>query len=493
MRISAAGRADADRSMRPQPRDTGTRTHRTDEWASGIRLRRARSATKIARPRPWTVSRRVGRREPPPVPRGAAGEQKSGVGSVDQGAERREGAAEERTEIDLPRLRAWVREDFAVDLTVIDPVTAGADAAAQVWHAVASDGARYAVKWSGGGSPAGLILSARLAEQGIAGVVGPVPTRAGRWWSDRAGRRLSLVPWISHEPALGGMTRRQWVVYGELLGRTHAIEVDETLTEVLRQEDHRTHEQYAAVTRAVGRRLGVVAGDHAEPVARTVESPAASGGPDSGEPAAEYADTDSGRVRPVPEAGIAADHRRDDPLVRALAAGWRASAGLISTLLDQADALAAELRTRSTPRVVCHGDPHLGNMLVAGEDEVWLLDWDDAVLAPRELDLLFVLGGVLPFAQVTPEEQSWFFDGYGPVEIDPVRLAYHRCTRALEDLAVPAAEVLDPATKFDDEQRAEAVDIALSVVSPTGLATLTCAALRELGRVGEKAPAQAPD
>ncbi|ASO21272.1 spectinomycin phosphotransferase [Actinoalloteichus hoggarensis] len=392
-------------------------------------------------------------------------------------SERHASAEGERPAVDLDRLRSWVLADFAVDLTAIDSVAEGADSAAEVWQGLASDGACYAVKWSGGGSPAGLILAARLAHQGIAGVVGPIPTRAGRWWSDREGRRLSLVPWISHEAALGGMTRRQWIAYGELLARTHATEVTETLVEILRQEDHRTHEQYAAVARSVGRRLDAVAAAPAEPGADGARSRGASGAPNlAAEPARG------------PSADATADRLRGDPLVRSLATGWQAASTLIGVLLDQAESLAAELRTRPTRRVVCHGDPHLGNVLAAGDDEVFLLDWDDAVLAPRELDLLFVLGGVLPFAQVTPQEQTWFFEGYGPVEIDPVRLAYHRCTRALEDLAVPAAEVLDP-RRLSVEERAEALDIALSVVSPTGLATLAYAGLRELGRIAEASPA----
>lgn len=77
------------------------------------------------------------------------------------------------------RLRAWVREDFGVDLTSIDGVGHGADEAAELWRGVSMDGAPYAVKLSGGGTPAGMVVSAHLAEHGVPGVVGPVPTRYG--------------------------------------------------------------------------------------------------------------------------------------------------------------------------------------------------------------------------------------------------------------------------------------------------------------------------
>ncbi len=76
-------------------------------------------------------------------------------------------------------------------------------------------------------------------------------------------------------------------------------------------------------------------------------------------------------------------------------------------------------------------------------DHVWLIDWDDAVLAPCERDLMFILdGGVLANAAVSSQEQAWFFDGYGAFDVDSARLAYYRCTRALVDVADPALHII---------------------------------------------------
>lgn len=322
------------------------------------------------------------------------------------------------------RLLAWVREDFGVELTAVEPVEHGADAAAEVRRGIASDGARYAVKWSGGGTPVALLVAARLAERGVPGVLAPAPTRTGRLWSERDGRRLSLVPWAPGAGALdGGMTAGRWRRYGALLAQVHATPPDDPVLRTLPRESH-DPERWAAPARALGPAIAEAA------------------------------------------AGTA------DPLVRALAEQWRGGAAeVVAALLERADALGRVLRARRAPEVVCHGDPHLLNVLVSGEDDVWLIDWDDAVLAPRERDLLFVLGGVLPFAPVGAREQAWFFDGYGPAEVDPDRLAYYRCVRALEDLAGPAEEVLDLAGRAG-AQRAEALETFASVLSPTGLARL---------------------
>jgi spectinomycin phosphotransferase len=88
-----------------------------------------------------------------------------------------------------------------------------------------------------------------------------------------------------------------------------------------------------------------------------------------------------------------------DDLVRALAQEWCAAGARVSTLLDQADGLGRELHTGESSRVVCHGDPHLGNVLIGQDERVWLIDWDETVLAPSERDLMFILGGCSPSRQ----------------------------------------------------------------------------------------------
>lgn len=97
------------------------------------------------------------------------------------------------------------------------------------------------------------------------------------------------------------------------------------------------------------------------------------------------------------------------------------------------------------------------------------------------------VGGVLAFAPVTPQEQSWFFAGYGPADLDPVRLAYYRCTRALEDLVDPALQVLE-VDRYSASDRADALSIVRGVLSPTGLARLALSSLLDLDRVSDEPP-----
>lgn len=311
-------------------------------------------------------------------------------------------------------LQEWVLEDFGIALASVDKTAYGADEAAELWRGEAVDGKGYAVKLSEGGDPAGLMVSAHLAAHGVPGVPAPVRTNNHRLWTERDGRRLSVVPWVSDNRALSsGMAADQWTSFGALLARVH----DTRPLATLPREEH-THERVTATV-------------------RTVDDLSADPG---------------------------------DRLAETLVDRWSAAAGVVSALVERADRLGRELRTRSAPEVVCHGDPHLGNVLLGNDRRVWLIDWDDAVLAPRERDLMFVTVGVLlPDIPVTAEQQSWFFEGYGPAELDPTRLAYYRCTRALEDLAYPAVQIMSP-YRSTDAERTFALSIVEAVLAPAGLA-----------------------
>lgn len=88
--------------------------------------------------------------------------------------------------MNTPALQDWLHDDHGLDVVELTRVQGGADLAAEVWKVKASadpesrQGVRsYAVKWSGGGTDAGPLVSAELAAAGVPGVAGPVRTR--RW------------------------------------------------------------------------------------------------------------------------------------------------------------------------------------------------------------------------------------------------------------------------------------------------------------------------
>ncbi|MDG4809697.1 hypothetical protein O7634_23345 [Micromonospora sp. WMMD1120] len=274
------------------------------------------------------------------------------------------------------RVTEQVAAGFGLRLVTLEQVTHGADQHARLWLARTADGDRYAVKMSGGGNPAGLVVAAYLADHQVPGIAAPLRTGDGRLFVEYDGARLSVVPWVSDRRALDGpMTEAHWRAYGELLAAVHAVPVTDELRRLL-PAGGATYPSIVAAARATAARLC---------------------GPE-----------------PV---GLA------DPLVVELAEVW-------STVADR----------------------------------------------------LVILGGVLAFAPISPEQQEAALAGYGPVDIDPVRLAWFLAVRALDDLTDWTRQALDPDADAVDRERA--ARIVRGLVSPVGLVTLADAAVssRRAGR-----------
>ncbi|NEE00409.1 hypothetical protein [Phytoactinopolyspora halotolerans] len=103
-----------------------------------------------------------------------------------------------------------MRSAFGLVLAEVKVVSGGVDARADTFRGVAADGSRYAVKWSSGGSAAGLVAQDRLFRVAAEAVPRVVRTRSGDLWAERLGARLSVVTWIDGRPGLDGpMTRER--------------------------------------------------------------------------------------------------------------------------------------------------------------------------------------------------------------------------------------------------------------------------------------------
>jgi spectinomycin phosphotransferase len=105
-----------------------------------------------------------------------------------------------------------------------------------------------------------------------------------------------------------------------------------------------------------------------------------------------------------------------------------------------------------------------------------VVDWDEALLAPRERDLMFVDGGVGGLENDGPA----FFAGYGDVEIDPVVMAYYRFDWVVQELASFGDRVLTPGV--GEATRAEAVDLLVSLFEPGNVVEAAHRAEGDLGR-----------
>jgi spectinomycin phosphotransferase len=116
--------------------------------------------------------------------------------------------------------------------------------------------------------------------------------------------------------------------------------------------------------------------------------------------------------------------------------------------------------------VLCHSDIHAGNVLISADSAFYIVDWDEPILAPKERDLMFIGGGVGNVWN-QPYEEEVFYKGYGQTEVNAEILAYYRCERIVEDIAIYTQELLFPTISSAD--RAEMYKHLMDQFEPNGV------------------------
>ncbi len=337
---------------------------------------------------------------------------------------------------DFATLTAALRSWYRIDVAAIEEIDSGADAAARTWRCRARDGRRLFVKVRPSLRPAAIALPLALQELGLLEPVAPLRTLGGASWLDIGGRTAVVMPLIDGPTAMdAGLPLEGWRRLGAFAAAMHAATLPATVRSVLEVE-----------------RFGAAAAAQARSIDRLV---------DRREPGDR--DEDSLRVRE----------------------GWRARRGRIRDLVRLSETLARRIRERDAELlrasfVPCHADLHANNVLVTPDGGIRVIDWDEALLAPRERDLMFVRGSVVA-GRVADVEADAFEAGYGPYDVDRELLAHYRVDWAVQDVAGFAWEVLvgpngDPARRrraralFDGQFEAgDQVDAAFAIAATVGL------------------------
>jgi spectinomycin phosphotransferase len=130
-----------------------------------------------------------------------------------------------------------------------------------------------------------------------------------------------------------------------------------------------------------------------------------------------------------------------DPPAANLAAFIKSRRNEINLLIGRTEELAADVQSRPLELALCHTDIHRANMLVTGEDEFYIVDWDAPLLAPKERDLMFIGGGI-DYIWKNKQDEALFYEGYGETVINFALLAYYRYERVIEDLVAYGEQLL---------------------------------------------------
>ncbi len=69
---------------------------------------------------------------------------------------------------------------------------------------------------------------------------------------------------------------------------------------------------------------------------------------------------------------------------------WPAHQSTIHMVVTTLEKLAGVLQSQTFPYVICHADLHARNLIRDQAGWVFVIDWDEVVLAPKERDFIFV-------------------------------------------------------------------------------------------------------
>jgi spectinomycin phosphotransferase len=134
----------------------------------------------------------------------------------------------------------------------------------------------------------------------------------------------------------------------------------------------------------------------------------------------------------------------NDPTATKLTEFMKSKRNEITRLIERTEQLASELQSKPLEFVLCHSDIHGGNILIGTDGRLpilYIVDWDNPILAPKERDLMFIGGGIDEIWK-TAREENVFYEGYGKTDINLSALAYYRYERVIEDLAVICEQLL---------------------------------------------------
>ncbi|CAM2840337.1 spectinomycin phosphotransferase [Legionella steigerwaltii] len=153
----------------------------------------------------------------------------------------------------------------------------------------------------------------------------------------------------------------------------------------------------------------------------------------------------------------------DDKITADFKSFFNQNIASIHQLVDSAEELSKKIQLDLDKYVLCHSDIHAGNVLVVDEESIYIIDWDEPMLAPKERDLMFIGGGVGNVWN-KPHEIHYFYEGYGKTNVDKTILSYYRHERIVEDIAVYGQDLLTSAQS--DQSRLESLKHFKSMFEP---------------------------
>ena len=310
----------------------------------------------------------------------------------------------EKPDIQEEKIIACLQAEYGLPVAKVVFLPLGADLNTAVYRVAADDEKTYFLKLRHNPfEETSVTLPKFLSDQGIAQIIAPLATGTGHLWGNLDDFKLILYPFVEGRNGYEvEMSDRHWIDFGRTLKIIHTTVLHPALRARIQKETYPPQGR-ETVTRSLG----------------SVEN-----------------DT------------------FHDPVALKLTAFLKTKRGEILDLVGRAERLAQALQARPPEFILCHSDIHAGNILIDADDHLYIVDWDNPILAPKERDLMFVGGGQFGDRRTAQEEETLFYRGYGQTQIDPVALAYYRYERIIQDIAVECEQIFLTTGGGEDRERA---------------------------------------
>lgn len=274
--------------------------------------------------------------------------------------------------------------NYGISAAVLTLLPIGADMNASVYKAETQNSQSYFVKLKRRHRyDMSVAILALLQASGIQQIIPPIKTINGELTQHISDSTLTVYPFVHGQNGFCyNLTDDQWTVLGKILRQVHEFEMPPSIKNLIRKE------AYSDKWRKAVRSLYVHIDGNLE----------------------------------------------GDEAALKLRAFMREHREVIHHLVDRAEALSQKIREQSPEFVLCHSDIHGGNVLIDESGFIFIVDWDDPIMAPKERDLMFIGGGVANIWN-NPREEEFFYKGYGKTEINRAILAYYRHERIVVDIA----------------------------------------------------------
>ena len=277
-----------------------------------------------------------------------------------------------------------LRLNYGLTLDGLEFLPIGNDSSAWVYK-VDDDGLYYFLKVKRGDIPiASLDVPRFLHETGIEPVVAPIANNRGEYWTALDDFVLILYPYIVGQTGMdSGLTPFQWHELGTTLKRIHTIGFPAKFISEVPRESFIPNRKWTKAIRSFKQMLA--------------EAPFT------------------------------------DDLEREFAVFWQQHSAEIDHIVHRTETLGQLLRNQTLPFVLCHADFHTANVLIDDQMQIYIVDWDQPIFAPKERDLMFVVGGRIAGSGQNELEQA-FLNGYGQPDVDWLAVAYYRYEWVVQEI-----------------------------------------------------------